>query len=487
MLINFLNEYYKSRSLDNNCSDLINMYLEVENQDRVKLQSEDTGTKQLSELTKQHGKFNVIAYPTDGLTVFNSGSGSIVRGLYEHLEVVYAVVDDKLYSYNSGGTRSSSLGTLSTSTGQVEIQAINDYIIINDETDQYTYRISTTTFATTTDGDFPASPYTIAAQDGYAFVAPTNSTTVQGSDISNPTSYNALSFSTKIGQGDNIVKLLSNQEKLWVFGQKTTEIWYNSGAATFSFQPYPGVFLEYGCAAKNSVAKGNNTIYMLSRSKSGGLTVVEMIGYEPKEIANKAITYQINQLATTSDAIGFCYMKNGHEFYVLTFPTVAKTWQYDITTGLWAERQSTISAAQTRWIANCYTYCYGKHLIGAFNSGTIYVLSDSTYTENSQSIFRQIITPPAYAQGKKLFIDRLQVDLETGVGSSLVINLYTSYDSGRNYTTWDTASTIPLVGDRLFWTRLGMTQNAFVVKLTTTANAKFVVLGAFAEARVGNN
>lgn len=486
MLINFLNEYYKSRSQDNDCSNLINMYLEIENQEHIRIIANNSYTLDPpTQLTKQHGKFNIIAYPTDGAIAFNSGTGSVVRGLYEHLEVVYGVVDNHLYSYNSSGTRSASLGTLNTSTGIVEINAINDYLFINDETDGYAYKISTNTFTTVADLDFPASPYTTTAQDGYILVSPADSIVVQASAISDPLTWNALSFSSKVGQGDNIVKIVSNQEKIWVLGQKTTEVWYNDGQAPFAFTPTPGVFLEYGCAAKNSVAKGNNTIYMLARSHAGGLTVVEMSGYDPKEISNAAITYQINQLSTTNDAIGFCYMKNKHEYYVLTFPTAGKTFQYDISMGLWSERQSTVSGAQTRWIANCYCYCYGKHIIGAYNSGKLLYLSDSTYTEDGISIYREIATPPAYAAGKKMFLPRLQIDFETGIGANKTINLYVSYDSGRSYITWDTSSTVPDTGGRLFWTRLGMTQNSFAFKLTTTMDGNFTVLGAFADVEVG--
>jgi hypothetical protein len=76
MKINFLNQYFKSKASDNNASDLLNMYLEED---------------------KDLGKYKIIALPTPGKTVFNSDSGSVVRGGIEHQGVAYFVVDNKFY------------------------------------------------------------------------------------------------------------------------------------------------------------------------------------------------------------------------------------------------------------------------------------------------------------------------------------------------------------------------------------------------------
>jgi hypothetical protein len=39
-----------------------------------------------------------------------------------------------------------------------------------------------------------------------------------------------------------------------------------------------------------------------------------------------------------SDAIGYTYTEEGHEFYVLILPTADATWVYDLTTGYWHQR-----------------------------------------------------------------------------------------------------------------------------------------------------
>lgn len=465
MKINFLNQYFKTRASDNNASDLVNMYLEED---------------------KDQGKHNVTAYPTPGKTVWNNESGSVVRGGINHEGVAYFVVDDTFYSYDSSGVRTSK-GTLSTSTGRVQLASIPNQIEIIDDTNIYNYSSLTGTFTTVSDADKPVNPIVLAAQDNFFLFGVQDSDVISGCDIADGTSFNALSFATKNGDGDYVNGLISNKRNVHVLGTQVSEIWYNSGASTFSFESLDlGAIFHYGCAARHSVARGKDNIFYLGQSEKGGYCVLTMDQYKPVEISSRAISYQLSLMTSVSDAFGYCYRQLGHEFYVLTFPTDAKTFMYDTSTGLWSELQSYVSGSYTRDISNCHVYAYGKNLVGDYASGKIFYLDPTVYQENGVQILRRIVTPPGYVEGKKLFVDRLQVDLQTGVGSNLTVDMAMSKDSGQTYTSF-TSQSIPAAGGRMFWSRLGMTQTAITFKLSTTSNSKFCVLGAVAELRKGNH
>lgn len=481
MLINFLNEYYKSRSIDQNQTELVNMYLEIQNQE-VQAAYNKGG------LQSQAGKYKVTAYPSPGKVLWNSGSGSLVRALREHRGVLYAVIDNFFYSYDSAGNRTLR-GTLGTFTSAVEISNISNQLSIVDGTNFYNYNTDTNTFAAVPDVDAPTNTSTTAGQDEIVFACSANSRVVQGSAVGDGLSWDPLSFNSKSYAADYIVKLVSLKSRLWVIGEYTTEVWYNSGATTFSFEIVPGSGIEYGCAAKQSVATTDSDIYMLGRSKRGGLTVLSMNNESlgsAKPIANQSIIYQINQLTTTSDAIGYCYEIGGHLFYMLTFPTEDISFEYDITSDCWQERTSLFNGTYGRDFGNCYAYCYGKHFVGDCRTGNILYLSTSNYQENGVNMLRQIVTPPAYAEGKKVWVHKLQIDTETDVGSNLTVTLDVSRDSGHTYVDSYT-NTVPSAGGRMYWMRLGMTQNAFVFKISTTVNAKFVILGAWADVSVGTH
>lgn len=476
MIINLLNEYFVNRPSDNNRANLINWYLEIEN-------ANTQISYQTGGLQPQHGKYKILALPTPGLSSFNADSGTLVRGGINNREIPYFVVDNKLYSYASDGTRTE-LGTLSTSTGYVELASIGTQIGIVDGTNLYIWNINSSTFTQVSDVDLPANPTTITAQDGFFLVTGVNSISVYASAVGDGTNWDALSFANKNGSDDYVARLISSNRFVWVIGKRATEVWYNAGAAVFAFDAYPNALFEYGTPAPGSVAKGNNSIYFISQSKSGGYTIVESQGLQLQPVSNDAIGYQLSQLTTISDCIAYCYQLDAHEFYVMTFPTDGKTFVFDIKSRLWHERRSLISSVQTRHRGQCKVLAYNKVLIGDSQSGNILYYDMTASTDNGSAITRTLITPPAYNEGKKFFIDKLQIDTETGIGSNPTITVDLSYDSGHTFTNTLTG-TVPNAGGRQFWTRLGYTQNGIVMQATTTGN--FSILGATADVRTGTN
>lgn len=544
MILNLLNEYFKNKSQDQNASDLLNMYLEGD---------------------KHNGRYPVTAFPTPGLSTFNTDSGGVVRAGIEHRGTAYFVVDNVFYKYNSSGVRTF-IATLDTITGPVSIATISNQIELVDGAFVYNYNTSTlvwtrvTTAITTLNATFmagattltvvstagmligdniviqldsgvffyttivtvspfvistglpsiassgksvidvptPAYPTYLWSQDEYFVISGLNSRAVYGSGISDGLSWNALSFNSKLGDGDFVAGLMSNKRYLYVLGQYQSDIWYNSGAATFSFEPIgPGSFFNIGIAASKSLARTGTiggsdagstsdqaTVIFLGQNSTGGRQVVMLDQYKPVKVSNYAIDFQINNLTTVDDALGYCYTYNGHSFYVLTFPTELLTFMYDLTTGIWSELQSVVNSVDTRHISNCYVYCYGKHLVGVYNSGTISYFNDLVFQDNGAQIKRRVVSPPGFAENKKVFFDRLQIDFQRSVGNNLTVTVDISRDSGATYTSTYTG-TIPASGGRVFWTRLGMTQDAFVVRLTFTANANFTVLGATAIIKTG--
>jgi hypothetical protein len=99
-----------------------------------------------------------------------------------------------------------------------------------------------------------------------------------------------------------------------------------------------GAFIQHGCAAKYSVAQMGDALFWLSQDKQGGNVVLKGQGYQAERISTHAIEVAIASYAVKSDAIGYTYQQEGHQFYVLTFPTADRTWVYDLVTGEWHER-----------------------------------------------------------------------------------------------------------------------------------------------------
>jgi len=465
--IDLLNPDYQSKSIDQNQSRLINMYLEA---DQAK------------------GKYSVVAYPTAGLTAFCDTTQANVRALLEHNEVLYAVAGNKFYSINSAGTKTER-GTLNTSTGFAKMVVItggidtNNQIVIIDGTNGYHYNIGTAvaTFPIS-DADFPQTAIDITNQDDYVIVLAADSISFYLSAVSDGLSYAALDFGSKTGFADRIAAIASSQRKLYLMGSKTIEPWYDGDNG---FERTPDIFIQHGVASKQSVAAYGESIIFLGKSQCGGYQVFLLQGYQLQPIGGPAQDYQIAQMTTKSDAIGYCYMKDGHNFYDLTFPTDNITITYDLTVQTQVTRQSYISGTYGRFLGNCSAFCYDKSLIGDFNSGVIYSQHTNVYTENGTAIRRMVVTPPVYFSGRRIFIHKLEIDVETNIGASKTFTIEKSVDDGRNWTTINTFTVGSDNNTRLYANGLGSAKS-WMFRVTSTMNANFIILGFIAYAEIGN-
>lgn len=466
-IINLLSDTNPDKSIDQNSASLINMYITKEG---------------------DAGKYEINAYPTPGLTTLAT-LVSPVRALYEEHGVLYAVGGNKFYSITSGGT-ATILGTLNTSTGVVKIRGINDQLLILDGGNGYVWKITAATFSTISDANFINTATDCAAQDEFGITINGGNQTWYASAISDLTTWPALSFASVTGYQANLVAVATLHREVFLFQTNTIEVWDNLGTANFTFGRNQSVFIEWGCAAKSSVAKGDNTLFFLGQSPTGGIQVIRLDGYSPMVISNPAINYQLSTYTTVSDAIGFVYQQEGHEFYVLTLPTAGVTWVYDVTTKAWHQRQSLVGASQTRWLPSCYAFCYNTPYVGDYNSGNVYSLDMTNNQENGSAITRTLVTHPFYTAGTWIYCDRLQIDLDmnnTTAGNTM--NLTVSRDGGRTFGSAKSnnmaGAGATVGGTRIWWSRLGAAKG-FVFKLTTTMNAKFLILGAWANMRGGD-
>ena len=434
------------------------------------------------------GKFPFILRPTPGLSLFSTvGTTSVIRGMIEHKDILYAVADGILHSIDSSGVETS-LGTLNTTDGIVKMATSNDELMIVDGSNGYIYKVDDATFAKITDVDFISTPVDVTYQDGYFITIDDNEQKFYISAINDGTSWNGLDFASATGASDDLVACMSDHRELWLFGKKSIEIWFHSGNATFPFERRPGVLLHKGLAARDSLVRSDNTVYWLSNDETGNAMVVRASGYTPEAITSRAVSQAIDGYTTISDAQAYAYREGMHEFYVLTFPTEGVTWVYDSSTGQWHERSSIDSGRGGRHRSNCYAFAYGKHLIGDFNTGTIYDMNSSTYTENGTRINRVRRTQHTHSNNNLLSIYNLVVDVEPGVGldsgqgSDPQIMLRVSKDGGHTWGNemWRDIGKAGTYNRRIKWDFLGISRS-WMFEFSISDPVNINILGAYAD------
>jgi hypothetical protein len=385
------------------------------------------------EINQQDSKDVIALIGTPGTTYF-TGTGNLpVRGMHAFNNLMYAVIGNSLYSINTAGVYSSVLGTLTTPAGRVQMadngMAANglggNQLMIVDGANGYIWNALSSTFTTISGGGWPGSPTHVIYLDGYFIVTLANSMISYASNLFDGTTWSSLAYAQATSSTDNISTLADLAEQVWFIKQNTSECWYNNGVATAVGFPYSRVsagVLDAGTPAPWSVARMQSNLFMLGSVRNNELG--EMVGIVMLAngaftvVSPVAINYQISQWPTFSDAFGYCYSEGGHSFYVLTSPSGNQTFVYDVTTQMCHERSTYTNNpyAYGRHLSNCYCFFNGNHYVGDWQSGNIYKMSSSIYTDNNAPIVS--VRVAQHLSDKKtlgnLFFKRIIVDAETG-------------------------------------------------------------------------
>jgi hypothetical protein len=202
--------------------------------------------------------------------------------------------------------------------------------------------------------------------------------------------------------------------------------------------------------------------------------------------------YLIGQLQHTSDAIGYCYQQEGHNFYVLTFVTDNVTIVYDLNTGLWHKRGywNKFTGLNDADRGNCCVFWNGKNYVGDYKSGAIYELSLDCYTDNGNPIVRWRTGPHIEQDRKRLFFDEFELSMERGIGLTTGQGvdpkacLQWSDDEGNTWSNeyWNTPGKKGEYKSRIHWHRLGQARNR-VFKVTVSDPVKWLLTGARIDVR----
>lgn len=344
------------------------------------------------------------------------GSGPI-RGCIESQGRAFFVSGNELYEVFANKT-STLRGTLNSSVGPVDMEENPTQIMITDGIDGYIFTKTTDAFAQITDPDFP-QPSDLTYQDGYFIVTEAGTGFIWVSALNNGLSWAALDKTTVESSPDNLVGVISNKSNLWCFGSKVTEVFQNTGAATFPFQRVPGAIIETGCLSQNTIQLIDNSFIWLGSDENGGATVWRSNGYNAERISTDAIEYQILQGRALQESYAWVYHERGRAFYVLQVVGLNTTLCYDVSTKLWHERgyYNTATGLFEQHKGCCHIFFDQKHLIGDWISNKVYEMSLDIYEDADAPLRRLRRAPYVWQENALIPHNKLEMILEVGRGT----------------------------------------------------------------------
>ena len=257
-------------------------------------------------------------------------------------------------------------------------------------------------------------------------------------------------------------------DKIWALGQRSYKVYATSTDPNQPLERVAGSLQDIGIYATNSAAVLRSTLFFMGTTIHGGICVYESSGYDVQRISTHAIEFQLANNDVT-DAVGWTYELEGHQFYVLACRKAGMTFVWDDQEQAWHTASSEVAATglQTLWDPIYATSRGTTTYVGSSLTGTISKLSLDYYTEaDGRRITREISGIIVWDDLKLVRHTTLALDLHVGNGLTsataqgyqpMVMMSY-SDDNGQSWSAeeWETSGKIGEYLTRVRWNRLGM-------------------------------
>jgi len=304
----------------------------------------------------------------------------------------------------------------------------------------------------------------------------------------------STNFSSKDGAPDDLVTLIVDHREIYLLGETSSEVWVDQGTSPFPFNRIPGTSTQHGIVSAFSVSRLGNSFAYLSKNNRGTAQIVQMNGYVPQRISTHAVENSLTN-QTITDAIAWTYQLEGHEVYVISFPTLQLTWCYDIATQMWHKWLYTNNLGQyERCRGNCAAVFQGNVLVGDYSNGKIYKLERNIYTDDGQHVKRLRRAPHLTVDLQRQYFEELQLQFQPGVGLSTgqgqdpQAMLRWSNDGGSTWSNehWTTIGKIGKYTNRAIWRRLGTARDR-IFEVSVSDPVKAVIISANLKMTAGEN
>lgn len=349
------------------------------------------------------------------------------------------------------------------------------------------------------------------------------------SAVDNPNSWNPLSFATAEFSGDSIVALQAIKDHLWIFGQRSIEVWADDG--TTPFRKIPGAVFNTGAISKYSMCFVGDEVAFLGTDTGGSLGVYITEGLTIKKISNEFVETEIQKRPISQGLAKkwhfFTHLGIDRSFLVLNYwyetnpgnsdSGASKCFVWDQQTGMWHERQTgTYSTWQYLTSATLRDNPFGKPITyvasSSFKSSATNTLdkiapfiTTENFTNTTINIIKTRITDHVRQDNRHLFHTRVFLEAQTMAGgpvnydpvvistgwSGTHANINLQY-SDNDGLTWKVIKPEKQFGfsntttKRVEWFRLGRSLDR-IYKWTSNSTAPLYISGAYADITGGEH
>ena len=354
---------------------------------------------------------------------------------------LYVVIEDTAYLIAPTGDRTS-IGTLLTRRGTVDMKVGLNQLVITDGPHGYVYDLATRVFTRITSEGWLGSA-TVGYFSGYFTFIDPGTQTFYKSALEDALTIDALDLATANAAPDKLIGQAVTSKQLVLMGEVSGEMWQDAGLADFTFQANTGVRLEVGLLGAFTIKELDNTLFWLGRDARGAGIVYRLNGFQAQRVSTMAVEQKIQEAITNGEdmakAVAYTYQQGGHSFYVLQVPGLDTTWCFDAASGQWHERAELVNGDYAQHRAKFHAYCYGRHLL-AGDDDVIYEYDVTANTNAGDPLVRDRISPHyATPQLSRVTFSGFELDCTVGRGNGndqAKVLLRSSDDGGHTWGSW---------------------------------------------------
>jgi hypothetical protein len=313
-------------------------------------------------------------------------------------------------------------------------------------------------------------PSSISFTDGYVIISEYNSRFFHYSDLNDTTFTNTLFVAGTAGDVDNIAGIAIANRELFVFGQKHSEVWYNTSPDVNTvFTKQDGRVHAQGLFSQNSISV-NGVVYNACR----GDTNFGVFAWSPNGAERISVGYIDQALEKAISAYVFnSYERNELFVHIVIDGNQHYSWSHSSKS--WSIRQYPSLAIESIRVNNkSYLICLDG----------VYLLSGGTDNGREITVTKQ--TSHLYKDGNRLFFRMAEFDLGGQVANA--VSLETSDDGGYTWRN-QMIKTGSIIGqyNRYRFHHLGYSRNrVFRLRFSSSDEKGVGLYNAYLQIEVGS-
>ncbi|MCQ2096779.1 MAG: hypothetical protein MJY87_02410 [Fibrobacter sp.] len=310
--------------------------------------------------------------------------------------------------------------------------------------------------------------------------------------------YSLPKYQTAEYVADRITAMVLSGDRIFCFGEKSLQVY----ALTETADAYGNSYSVFSSTGNNTrdngaeigatVATLGGNVFWLGSSTVGEHSVWMSAGGSPTRISSNVMEREIRSLEYVGDAYGFAYAYNGHQFYVLTFPSAGRTFCYDHSTGEWFNRgtRDRDTGEDLHWFPAFAVSAYSQVYLGSYSAQYLVQVDPDKFTDyKDDPIVKQRVSPVFVKDFEPFRLDAFWMEWGTGVVDDPDLNpvamLEASGDGGNTWgdETWGHGGKAGQHFWRTEWRRCfpagdDELPRMYVLRVTISDPVKVVITGA---------